>query len=130
VDPRGAAGFNLTRLAPVLEDVHLRLSSVVIENLDWLPFLDRYDRPGTLFYLAPPYYGSEDDYGRELFGRDQFAVMAERLARLKGRFILSINDVPSIRETFAAFQAKEAELLYTISGGKGQPARELIFSGP
>lgn len=29
--------------------------------------------------------------------------MAERLARLKGRFILSINDVPEIRKAFADF---------------------------
>jgi len=45
----GAARFNLTRLAPLLEDVHERLAGVVIENLDWLDFIDRYDRPGTLF---------------------------------------------------------------------------------
>ena len=79
VDPRAGAGFNLTRLAPLLEEAHERLAGVVIEQLDWSVFIDRYDRPETLFYLDPPYHGSEDDYGKGLFGRDQFAALAERL---------------------------------------------------
>lgn len=83
-----SARFNLTRLAPILEDVHERLAGVVLGNLDWSDFIDRYDRSSTLFYLDPPYFGSEDDYGKALFGRDQFAAMAERLKRLQGRFIL------------------------------------------
>ena len=37
-----------------------------MENLDWLDFIDRYDRPETLFYLVPPYFGNEDDYGFEV----------------------------------------------------------------
>jgi len=115
-------------MAPLLEDVHERLAGVVIENLDWLNFIDRYDRAGTLFYLDPPYFGSEGDYGKCLFGREQFEVMAERLGGLKGRFILSINDRPEIRETFAAFQYHEAELTYSVAGGEGVPARELIIT--
>ncbi|SFZ86015.1 DNA adenine methylase [Devosia enhydra] len=123
----GPARFNLNRLGPVLEDIHERLAGVVIENLPWQTFLDRYDRPDALFYLDPPYWGSEGDYGKALFGRDQFARMAERLAALKGSFILSINDVPEIRDLFGRFELTEAELLYSVSGGKGSPARELII---
>jgi len=111
----------------VLEEVHERLAGVVIEHLDWPAFIDRYDRPETLFYLDPPYHGSEDDYGKGLFDR---GLLAERLHSIKGRFILSINDVPEMRETFAGFRMEEAELLYTVAGGKGRPARELIVSGP
>lgn len=84
-------GLNLTRLALLLEDAHERLAGVVIENLDWPDFMARYDRPETLFYLDPPYWGSEGDYGRELFSRDQFATLAPALKELQGAFILSIN---------------------------------------
>lgn len=124
-----SARFNLTRLAPMLEDVHERLAGVILENLDWSEFLDRYDRTGTLFYLDPPYFGSEDDYGKALFGRDQFAALAERLRRLRGRFILSINDVPEIRAVFKGFIFHEAALTYSVGGGKGVAARELIVTG-
>lgn len=127
VDPRSAAGFNLNRLAPLLEEIHERLAGVVIENLDWSAFIDRYDRPETLFYLDPPYWGSEGDYGKELFGREQFELMAARLRTLSGRFILSINDVPEVRSTFAGFDFQEAELLYAIGGPT--KARELIICG-
>ncbi|MGV1823773.1 hypothetical protein [Agrobacterium vitis] len=82
-----------------------------------------------LFYLDPPYFGCEDDYGKALFGRDQFEVLAGRLKSLHGRFILSINDRPEIREIFACFSVEGAELSYSVSGGKGTEARELIFYG-
>lgn len=128
VDRSTGSRFNLTTLAPLLQDVHERLASVVIENLDWQVFIDRYDRPETLFYLDPPYWGTEDYYGKELFSRDQYEVMAERLARLSGRFILSINDVPEIRSIFSAFRIDGVSLTYTAGGGKGKPVREVIIS--
>ena len=128
VDVRSAGGFNLTRLAPILEDVHERLAGVTIENLDWSEFIARYDRPETLFYLDPPYWGSEGDYGRDLFNRDQFAALAMALKGLRGRFILSINDVPEIREMFAWANVEGAQLLYSVAGGRGVEAKELIIS--
>ncbi|MDO6967015.1 DNA adenine methylase [Rhizobium alvei] len=121
--------FNLTRLGSLLEEVHERLSGVTIECLDWAPFIDRYDREQTLFYLDPPYWGCEDDYGKQIFDRDQFAAIAERLGRIKGRFILSINDVPEIRTIFSAFDIQEVRLRYTVNNNKSTDARELIISG-
>lgn len=125
----GAARFNITRLASTLEAIHERLAGVVIENLPWQTFIDRYDRPETLFYLDPPYWGSEGDYGASLFGREHFALMAERLTRLQGRFIFSINDVPEIRAVFGSFRFEEASLTYSVQGGAGKAAKELIVSG-
>lgn len=126
VDVTAPARFDLNKLGPLLADLHERLAGVTIENLPWQAFLERYDRPGTLFYLDPPYWGSEDDYGAELFGRDQFELIAERLAQLRGSFILSINDVPQIRSLFGRYRFEEVSLTYSISGG-GTAARELIF---
>ena len=50
----GGGRFNLTRLAPLLEEVHERMAGVVIECLAWAEFIDRWDRKGMLFYLDPP----------------------------------------------------------------------------
>lgn len=124
------ARFNLTRLEPMLQDVHERLSGVVIECLDWKIFIDKYDRTGTLFYLDPPYFNCENDYGPGMFDRAQFAVMADRLKTIKGSFILSINDVPEIREMFDGFTLQEAKLHYSIAGkhSTGSVARELIIT--
>lgn len=122
--------FNLTTLAPLLDDVHQRLAGVVIESLPWQNLIERYDRPETLFYLDPPYWGNETDYGPGMFGREDFAVMAEALGGLKGRFILSINDRPEVRDLFDRFQITPVNLIYTVGGGKRPvAAKELIIVG-
>ncbi|MFV0492600.1 MAG: DNA adenine methylase [Pseudorhodobacter sp.] len=122
--------FNLTTLEPMLEDLHTRMAGVVIECLDYADFITRYDGKETLFYLDPPYWGCEGDYGKELFGREEFDRMAEQLGQIKGRFLMSINDVPAIRETFSAFWVTEVATTYTI--GKQNDSRgsraELLIS--
>lgn len=129
VDVAASAGFNVITLAPQLDAIHQRLAGVTIENLRWQDFINRYDRPGTLFYLDPPYWGCEDDYGKAMFGRTEFEEMASRLMTIKGKFILSINDVPEIRELFGAFELQPVELTYTVAGGKNvRPACELIVT--
>ncbi len=124
------ARFNLTTLEPMLEDLHSRLAGVVIECLDFEEFIRRYDSPGTLFYLDPPYWGSEGDYGKSLFSRQDFQRLAGVLKGLKGSFLMSINDVPEIREIFAWARLEEVHTTYTI-GGKGatRPAAELLIRG-
>lgn len=124
-----AAGFDVTKLVPMLEAVHERLAGVVVERLPWADFIRRYDREGTLFYLDPPYYGCEGDYGAGLFDRGQFEVMAEVLAGIKGRFILSINDRPEVRRIFAGFDMEAVGVRYTVGGmDKSVVAGELIIS--
>jgi DNA adenine methylase len=124
------ARFNLTTLEPMLEDLHTRLAGVVIECLDWADFLPRYDGPGTLFYLDPPYFGCEDDYGKAMFAPADFGRLAGALRGLEGRFIMSINDVPAIRETFAGFAMAEVTTSYTIGNHADRsPTRaELLIS--
>jgi DNA adenine methylase len=125
----GGARFNLPRLTPVLREIHGRMAGVVIENLPWRSFIERYDRPNTLFYLDPPYWGHEDDYGKGVFSRDQFREMADVLLHLKGRFILSINDVTYVRDIFTGFEVEEVALKYSIGGGRDRTAKELIITG-
>lgn len=129
VDKTSGARFNLLKLAPLLEDIHERLAGVVIECLPWRTFIERYDRPGMLFYLDPPYFGNEDDYGVGAFRRSEFAEMAEILKTLRGTFIVSLNAVPGVFETFKDFSIEEVDCIYTIGGrGRGKQVREVIIS--
>lgn len=112
------ARFNLTTLEPDLEALHSRLSGVTVMNLDYAVFIDRLDRPGTLFYLDPPYYGNEGDYGPGLFARERFEEMADQLGRLKGRFLLSLNDHPDVRQIFGRFHLTEVRTTYSVGSKK------------
>ena len=125
------ARFDITNLTDTLEQLHQRLSSVTIENLDWREVLPRYDRPDALFYLDPPYWNCENDYGKGMFARDDFTDMAALLADIQGRFIISLNDVPDVREIFAAFTIRAVSTSYSIAKTSNQRVREVLISnGP
>ncbi|CAD7055523.1 DNA methyltransferase [Pseudorhizobium halotolerans] len=125
------ARFNLLKLGPQLEDIHERMAGVVIESVTWQKVIERYDRAATLFYLDPPYWGNEEDYGRAVFARKDFAEMALVLGSIKGRFILSLNAVPGVFETFSKFRIEEVDCTYSISGGpRSKAVKEVIISSP
>jgi len=105
----------------MLEDVHERLCGVDIERLPYETLVRRYDRPGTFF-------GNEGDFGPGVFSAADFERLSDLLAGIEGRFILSINDTPEIRQLFARFMIEPVKLKYRLSG-KVTPAREMIVSG-
>ena len=119
--------LNVSNLSTMLKCVHERLAGVIVENLDWLEVLKRYDSTSALFYIDPPYRGHEDDYGADMFGSDQFEILANQLARLKGRFILSLNDDPFIRTTCRGFSMQELDVEYTASRYRRVRRKELLF---
>lgn len=127
-DPRQPHNFDLGRIGARIERLHQRLAGVVIENLDWLAFISRYDRPGTLFYLDPPYWASEGDYGAGMFIRGDFQRMADKLQAIEGKFLLSINDRPEVREMFAWADIEAVETTYSVAGGEhAASASELLI---
>jgi len=89
-------------------------------------FIPRYDRPFTLFYIDPPYWGHEADYGRDLFAR---GWLAEVLHSIKGRFILSINEHPEVRRLFAWAEIEVVRSAYTFNYRVRRPAQELLITG-
>jgi DNA adenine methylase len=127
VDASSPARFDVGKLEPMLAEIHERLQSVVIERLPYAEFIRRYDRAGALFYLDPPYWACERDYGPDVFTREDFAALASQLATIKGKFLVSLNDTQGVRETFAPFNLTPITTTYTV-GAKSRPARELLIS--
>ena len=112
----------------LIEAAHRRLQRVQIERLNWDVFLRRYDRPFTLFYLDPPYWNHEMDYGKGIFARKDFTRMAELLAKLKGRFILSLNDRPEVRELFSGFRIETVQTRYSANARSTRRINEVLIS--
>lgn len=129
VDVISPARFDMQRIGPILDAVHERLSGVVIECLSYAAFIPRYDRDSTLFFLDPPYWNCEGDYGKNLFGRPDFAVLATLLGDLKGKFVMTLNDTPGVRDIFGHFPFSAVETTYTVGGGhKAAKAGELVIT--
>ena len=123
-----APRLNLLRIEEELSAAHLRLSRTYIEHLAWDECIRRYDRPHTLFYLDPPYWGTEG-YGVD-YGLEQYALMADLAKSIKGRMIVSVNDIPAMRQAFAGLEMERLEINYTV-GGAGRSkgaAGELLIS--
>jgi DNA adenine methylase len=99
-------------LEPLLKAFHECLSGVSKEYLPFGEFITRYDKPKTLFYLDPPYWGCENDYGKNVFSRADFAALSKQLKAIKGRFIMSINDVEEIRKMFTWAEIEAFEFSY------------------
>ena len=90
--PHSKSTFRRSRILRMIRAANRRLQGVHVEHLPWDLFIRRYDRPFTLFYVDPPYWGRTDDYGKGLFAESDFQRMADILGSIKGRFILSLND--------------------------------------
>lgn len=91
----------LETLQERLRPIHERLRTVIIENLDWRECVDRYDRPGTVMYLDPPYPENGANYAHNMREWDQHRALAERLKRTRCKWILSSYDIPQMHDLFA-----------------------------
>jgi DNA adenine methylase len=77
---------------PMFPQIHERLRGVQIENLDWRQCFKDFDAPNALFYLDPPYYGS-DVYGTG-FTRKDHIEMCQRIFDQEGAVVLSGYENP------------------------------------
>jgi len=120
------SNYNLERIPEIIEAAHQRLQRVQIEFLPYEQILEKYDRPTTFFYLDPPYWGPK--LYKFNFTPSDFEMLAERLRRLNGKFILSLNDRPEVREVFRPFAIEDGSVVYTARTTSGKRYREVLIA--
>jgi DNA adenine methylase len=118
--------LNIARLPELISETHDRLQNAQIECMSYERLLESYDRSTTLFYLDPPYF--ERKFYKYNFEPEDFSHLADRLKQLKGKFILSLNDVPEIRRLFDAFTIQSVSLSYSLQKKVGQKFTELLIT--
>lgn len=129
VSTTGGPRLNLLRIEEDLSAAHLRLSRVIVENQPYGRFIERYDRGHSFFYADPPYFGCEEYYGKGVFCRDDFQRLADQLANISGKCMVSLNDTPETREIFRGFHLTEVETRYSVGKAKrADEVRELLFT--
>lgn len=118
--------LNRLRLEEDLSQARLRLARTYIEHLSWQDCITKYDRPHTLFYCDPSYWGIEG-YGID-FGLEQYAAMADLAKSIKGKMVISVNDIPEMRVIFNGLSLQSTDINYTVGGvGKTAKRSELII---
>jgi DNA adenine methylase len=120
--------LNGVRLARLLQRTARRLERVQLECRPYEQVLRRFDREETLFYCDPPYIGTRA-YPQN-FATGDYEQLADRLARLKARFLLSINDHPLARSIFGDFRCRELTVRYYANPRpESRPrVKELLFA--
>lgn len=116
--------FNATTIGDVIARTARRLERVQLENWPYEKVLERYDRPDTFFYCDPPYL-SRPLY-KFNFALEDFQTLADRLGRLRGKFLVSINDHPFVRTAFSRFTVRALDVVYTT--GTTRRTHELVIA--
>ncbi len=117
----GRAHFS-RRACTSINRCHKRLDGVYIENLDFADCIKRYDRPWTVFFCDPPYLDSADY--KAPFDMTDHQRLAKTLKAIKGKFLLTINDHPTIRKLYEGLPTKKINVKYSISRDKTAKARD------
>ncbi len=90
----------LKSLKERIQPIHKRLSTVIIENLDWKDCIERYDSDRTVFYVDPPYPGNGANYAHNMRNWDDHRALATRLQACQAKWLLSSYNIPEIRQLF------------------------------
>ena len=103
-DRSGARGGSAswTNIASRVAYLSERLRSVNFDHLDFRECIRNWDCPGTLFFLDPPYLSTVSK-GYYAFTEQDHRDLAQMLANIQGKFIMTYDDTPEIRELYKRF---------------------------
>lgn len=113
--------------AYILEHLKERLKNTYIENLSFEEIFKKYDRPYSFHFCDPPYFET-DGYDAE-FEESEHLKLRDILVNIQGKFLLTINDHPTVREWYQDFNFIETVVNYSVSKdqtGRGR-YKELII---
>lgn len=101
----GGVAISRESLTETLNAFHARLDKVIIENHPWPRIIKNYDSPDTFFFFDPPYLdaptGQYDGWTEE-----QMQEFGEAVPRLKGKWIVTVDDSKFNRRLFKQFKVR------------------------
>ena len=102
-----------------------RLKDTVILNQDFATVIKKYDSPNTFFYLDPPYESEEQlDYKDYVNPEEVY----DAIKNIKGKFLLSYNDSPKIRDIFKKYDIQTIKTDYQPTKDiKKRTVKELLI---
>ena len=136
--PKCSWGYSRERCVPIdfwngvenLEEIWRRLQTVYVEGSDFRKCIQRWDGPDTVFFLDPPYYGI--DYYKLNFKEEDHEDLYKLLCgAVTGKWIMTYNDHPWVREKYRASEAYHATSFLSMGrqygGGTRDPYHTLVL---
>lgn len=86
----------------------------MIENKDFEKLISQQDSEVSFFYCDPPYFATESYYENVGFTKSDHERLKNSLKNISGKFLVSYNDCPEIRELYSGFETYSYERLNNI----------------
>ena len=126
---------NYNTLKRLIDTVYERIKDVKIENLDFREVFKSYDHKRNFFYLDPPYHEERHSQGKKCeyqhtFTYKDFTDLKDCCTKMQGKFLMSLNNTPYIRELFSDFIIKSIHHQWGTKSrvGSDNSVTELLIS--
>lgn len=113
-DSYGGKPHSMWSNFPLIEQASRRLQKVIIENKDFEKLISAQDSEMSFFYCDPPYFSTESYYNNVGFTGADHERLRDTLKKISGKFLLSYNDCPAIRELYQGYEMYSYERLNNI----------------
>ena len=122
----GGASKSQRNVLEKIDAIHKRLDKVMVENRDFEKLIKQYDFEGAFFYCDPPYTSG---CGYEVTSTADFdhERLRDVLGNIKGRFLLSYDDSPKVRELYKGFEMIEVERQNGINNREGTRRANKVY---
>jgi len=116
--------YNIIKHLPLYKEY---LKKTTITNKDYAVILHKYDSPTTFFFFDPPYENTNKlFYSNNSFNYEK---LRDNVDKIKGLFMITLNDSPYIRKVFNGFTIKGIETfnLHSKQTGTTKNRNEIII---
>ena len=98
-----------------IEDYKEKLKGVKITSQDYAKVIQQNDGPNTFFFIDPPYENTAKSAGYAEDKGFDFERLANVLSHIKGKFLMTMNASPRIRQLFSRFNQKPFTALSNLA---------------
>jgi DNA adenine methylase len=115
------------KMLELLEEYQSRLRSTLITNMDYAQCIRLHDSASTFFFLDPPYENTVATYGYAQHVDFDFERLANVLAAIKGKWLMTIDDSARIRALFKDYYQKKVKVYTKWGHISGKRKRRELF---
>jgi len=99
------------------------MKNTTVTNADWSTTF-KHDSPSTFFFIDPPYEKSKGLYKDPII---DYKRLNEKLKKIKGKFMLTMNDSKDVRDFFSSFFIRGITVQGRGNKGVGKDSRKEVI---